>query len=204
MDFLHKGVYIVKTFFFSKFFNWVTLNYLQFASSVDVSGFLCSRYVPLVKDKHFHREYFQEQVLGQHRLSFYHRTHRVPGDRSGLKSTLAKTLPISSCEEPNSVSDARLATAALDARARSSDSFLMARDIPIPPHMAFIELGELDTSSDMLNYSMEPTPGKKYIIYLLINNKNLHIYMTIELFAKFVAVLELEPPHPSFSPPQIF
>ena len=116
--------------------------------------------MPLIKNEHFCRDYFQERVLGQHRLSFYHRTHREPGDRSGLKSTVAKSLPISSCVDPNSVSGAWLATAALDERAQCSQFFLMARDIPIPDHMSVIQLGELVTPSDMLKYSMKPTPGK--------------------------------------------
>lgn len=154
---MHKGIYFVKNHFSN--FNWVT-TFLQFVSSVHVSRFHGSRYVPLNKNEHFCREYFQERVLGQHRLSLYHRTHRESGDRSGLKTTLAKSLPISSCVDPNSVPDARLATAALDARARCSQSFLMARDIPIPDHISVIKLGELVTPSDMLKYSKKPTPGK--------------------------------------------
>ena len=106
-----------------------TFNYLQFASSVDVSGFHGSSYVPLIRSKNFHREYFKEKIVGQHRLSFYHRKDRVSGDRTGLKSTLTKSLPISSCEDPNSASDALQATAALDERARNGRSFLMARDL---------------------------------------------------------------------------
>ena len=142
---------------------------LQFASSVDVSGFHGASYVPLIRTKHFHREYFKENIVGHHRLSFYCRKRLVPDDRSGLKSTLTKTLPISSCVDPNSAFDARHATATLDERARNGRSFLMARDIPIPSNKSFIKLSEYNLLSDMLVYSMKPTPGNKHIIFLYKN-----------------------------------
>ena len=131
--------------------------------------------MPFIKDKHFFREEFKEEVVGQHRLSFYHSVPRKPGDRSGLKSTLARPLPISSCADPNSISDAQLATAALDARARSSESFLMARDIPVPNSLSVIKLGELETPSDMLDYSMKPTAGKNTLFIYLLITKLLYI-----------------------------
>ena len=155
---MHKGIYFSSK---NNLFIFILNNftYLQFASPVDVIGFHGSSYVPLIRTKHFHREYFKENIVGHHRLSFYRRKRLVSGDRSGLKSTLTKTLPISSCVDPNSASDARHATAALDERARNGRSFLMARDIPILSNNSFIKLSEYSLLKDLLVYSMKPTPG---------------------------------------------